>query len=171
MTTQHEFDRARANLHHFVLKTARSVARSVGFGYEEVDAAPESLKDIREAFLKARKDRQSFPVFKGASDKTIYLSAEGNWAFRFWHDILHVIHASDTTFEDEVKLGWFHVSAVEKEFGKGSLEARIMGWDTVGQSAYFAMMGNFPEDQRQFVFDALTRGANLSLWAEMARNG
>lgn len=171
MTTQFEFDRARTNLHHFVLKTARNVARSVGFGYEEVDNAPETLQSIREAFLKARKDRQAFPVFAGASDKTVYLSAEGNWAFRFWHDILHVIHASDTTFEDEVKLGYLHVQAVEKEFGKGSLEARIMGWDTVGQSAYHAMMGNFPEDQAGFVLDALKRGAKLDLWVEMARNG
>lgn len=171
MTTQYEFDRARANLHHFVLKTARNVARSVGFGYGEAMDAPDTLQGIREAFLKARKDRQAFPVYAGASDKTVYLSPEGNWAFRFWHDILHVIHASDTTFEDEVKLGWLHVQAVEKEFGKGSLEARIMGWDTVGQSAYHAIMGNFPEDQRQFVFEALSRGANLNMWADMAYNG
>jgi hypothetical protein len=171
MTTQFEFDRARANLHHFVLRTARNVARSVGFSYEEREDAPDTLQSIREAFLKSRNDRSGFPVYAGASDKTIYLSPEGNWAFRFWHDILHVIHASNTTFEDEVKLGWLHVQAVEKEFGKGSLEARIMGWDTVGQSAYHVMMGNFPEDQREFVFNALTRGANLNQWADMAYNG
>lgn len=171
MTTQYEFDRARSNLHHFVLRTARNVARSVGFGYQEVDSAPETLQSIREAFLKARKDRQAFPVYAGASEKTVYLSPEGNWAFRFWHDILHVIHASDTTFEDEVKLGWLHVQAVEKEFGKGSLEARIMGWDTVGQSAYHSILGNFPEDQSRFVFEAIRLGGKLEHWEEMARNG
>jgi len=171
MTTQYEFDRARANLHHFVLRTARNVARSVGFGYQEVADAPETLQSIREAFLKARKDRQAFPVYSGASDKTVYLNPEGNWAFRFWHDILHVIHASDTKFEDEVKLGYLHVQAVEKEFGKGSLEARIMGWDTVGQSAYHAILGNFPEDQAGFVFASLKSGAKLELWEELARNG
>ena len=60
---------------------------------------------------------------------------------------------------DEIIVGEQQTAAVAHRFGANSLEARMMHYDTVGQSKYVQVMGEFPKDQLQFVIDAITSGS------------
>lgn len=145
------FEQARANLTSFVIHKALKVQREVGFGYRDDAVAPQTDEELMQAWAQSKRDGTAFPVWSGASDSTIYTNRGGNYAFRFWHDSLHARLGLSTPRADEVKIGEMHVDAVAAEFGEDSLEAILMHWDTVGQSNYCDMYGEFPSDQLMFV--------------------
>jgi hypothetical protein len=149
--TDHEFELARANLTRFVIGKAHRLARDLGFGYEEREVAPSCFEDIQAAYLLSMRTRAPFPIWNGACDNVIYTNREGNYAFRFWHDITHASLALATTLEDEVSVGEIQTQCVDNYFGQGSNEGKLMWADTVGQSQYCAEHGYFPEDQLKFV--------------------
>lgn len=103
------------------------------------DMAPHSFET-----LKANCGR--LVVWSGGSDKTIYGDRAVNWAFRAWHDSLHLKLNAPFTEAGETQV------ALE--------QARIIGSDTwgkiiigevVGQTEYFNKFGHFPADQVEFM--------------------
>lgn len=144
---------ARHNLSAFVVDMADMVTGATGIHFVASSKAPETLAEIKAEWDLSVAMRLPFTVWSGASDATIYMSKGANWAFRFWHDYLHVAHLKETSLDDELYLGRLHIEAVEEEFGKGSLEALLMEADTIGQSNHCDKTGAFPEDQLQFAID------------------
>jgi hypothetical protein len=149
---------ARKNLSNFMLRKADQIARSCGFGYIDSDNAPSVFADLQTAWETSKNTGMPLPVWNGASDKTIYTSAGANFAFRFWHDVLHCVHGLDFTTDAEVKIGHMHIKAVANEFGSNSLECLLMQSDTVEQSKFAqANNGEFPEDQLSFAVEFISR--------------
>ncbi len=141
---------ARARLSSFVMRMANDITRSTGINYEENDAAPETWLEAKAMFQSALTLNKPVYVRKSDSDMTIYTSPAANWAFRFWHDYVHFKHDLSHSFIDEILVSNFQVEAVEREFGVGSLEAKLMAADTYGQVMYFRVHGTFIADQLAF---------------------
>jgi hypothetical protein len=145
-------NKARANLEHFVLAKAHRLAKDLGFSYIESDNAPNNFDELEQAFKHSMNTKAPLPVFSGASENTIYLSKEGNWSFRFWHDVVHTTHGYKLTLEDEIKCSSIQCEEVAKYFGEHSLESKLFIADTIGQSVYaYLHNGSFPEHQLNFV--------------------
>ena len=86
------------------------------------------------------------------NDTSIY-GPEGNFKFRCFHDLGHVVYGRRFVLEDEVQLAlrqWddlaVHIPPVFRA------ECRVVYYaDTVAQSYYCALTGEFPRDQTDFV--------------------
>jgi hypothetical protein len=108
------------------------------------DVAPESFESLSRA--------GKLVVWAGASEGTVYGDALVNYAFRAWHDSLHLKLQAPFTLQGET------VVALE--------QARILGlhsrtWaslvmaEVLGQASYLAETGMFPKDQVRFTLDAM----------------
>ena len=87
-------------------------------------------------------------VYDGGSDTSIYGSPEANYAFRYFHDLVHCQLQTEFDIAGEI-----HTARVQ-EVMLGSLsaeEAWVFRIDTIGQSLYHTMTGEFVEDQAEFV--------------------
>lgn len=144
---------ARKALTHFVQAKAKRLHSELGFGYVEKANAPADFLELKAAWARSQATREAFPVYMGASDTSIYMTDEANWAFRFWHDVLHIEYNLDFCTSSEITLGGLHVDAVAKQFGPDSTETLLMLADTVGQTQYYARTGTFPENQMEFVLN------------------
>lgn len=145
-------NKARANLEHYVIAKAHRIAKDLGFSYIECENAPNSYDELEQAFKHSMATKAPLPVFDGASENTIYLSKEGNWSFRFWHDVIHVSNGYQLTLEDEIKCSSIQCDEVSRYFGDHSLESKLFIADTIGQSVYAHLHnGAFPENQLAFV--------------------
>lgn len=145
-------NKARVNLSNFVISKAGRLARDLGFSYIETDSAPESFEDLEAAFKHSMQTRAPLPVYMGASEDTIYTSMEANWAFRFWHDVIHASNGYRFTLEDEAKCSLKQAECIANYFGKNSDEYRLFIADTIGQSVYAEIHGGlFPDNQLSYV--------------------
>ncbi|QDB70978.1 hypothetical protein bb8_p03 [Bordetella phage vB_BbrP_BB8] len=150
-------DKARAELTLYMILEAHRLQKELGFGYVESDTAPGKFNLLKAAFAHSLRTCEPLPVYAGGSDNTIYTSKEGNWAFRFCHDVAHVLLNAGFGSADEAKVSKYQADRVAKHFGKGSLEHRLFVADTLGQVAYYAVHNDFPENQLAFVRSMLTR--------------
>lgn len=146
---------ARFRLSKFVERKALEVTRLTGVNYAESVDAPSTFEEVKAEWANALRTGLPFRVFSGGSDKTIYVDPCYNWAFRFWHDYLHVKYNKSMAYDSEVFIGHMHVTHVASEFGIGSLEARLMFADTIGQCLYYETHGGFVEDQLEFALHAV----------------
>lgn len=158
------FEQARASYTRFAIHAAHQLAREVGFSYEPMDVAPGSnmatiRTDIDAAYDLSMTEHLPFPVWNGACEGTVFLNKEGNWAFRFWHDVVsHCAHGLGFDTQDEMRAGMQWVTRVANEFGAQSIEAMIAYADTCGQTLYCQEHGEFPEDQLGFCRHCLNVG-------------
>ena len=84
-------------------------------------------------------------VWSGASDSTIYGDRAINWAFRAWHDSLHLALNADFSMQGEKLVALEQCRLI----GSDAMAKIIMG-EVVGQVEYLNKYGHFPTDQ--FVF-------------------
>jgi hypothetical protein len=87
-------------------------------------------------------------VYDGGSDTSIYGSPEANYAFRYFHDLVHCQLQTEFDIAGEI-----HTARVQEAM-LGSLsaeEAWVFRIDTTGQALYHTMTGEFVEDQADFV--------------------
>lgn len=152
MQTINEFtiDKARHALTLYMIHEANKLRKELGFGYVESDNAPEKFNVLKAAFAHSLRTLEALPVYSGGSDHSIYTSKEGNWAFRFCHDVAHVLLNAGFGPADETKVIKYQGDKVAKQFGKGSIEHRLFMADTLGQVAYYAVHQDFPVDQLAF---------------------
>ena len=155
---ERQFQQARMHLTHEMIHHAERIKKQLGFGYEESMDAPDTYEKLKAAYAHSCATGFALPVYAGASDDTIYMTREGNWAFRFIHDIYHVFLDADFTIEGEYRVAEYHLDKIAKKFGKGSFEYRILAADTIGQVEYFHSYGEFPLDQKKFVRDMIIGG-------------
>ena len=105
--------------------------------------APSTLAEMQEAFA----PDLAYPVSGKHCETSIYGSVASNMAFRAWHDAMHVTFGLDAVLDDELELGLKHVRIVQGDFPKV-----LMFCDTVGQSLYESIIGDFPVNQKAFVY-------------------
>lgn len=131
----------------------------------EVDA-PAYDWEVSAAFRKAingNSEDRFLTISSANSIHTIYPNARMNYAFRFWHDIVHSTYGLTFSLKDELKAATIHTLEIKRMFGADSIEARIMDADTAGQSLYESIHKAFPKRQDLFVLDYILRGASVAM--------
>jgi hypothetical protein len=184
MNTQTEITQARHLLTTAVEQLARDTTRATGIHYAAVDervgfvpSTWEQLQSVHAhiAEIKATSNQWvGLAVLAGHSDQTIYLTAEANYAFRFWHDMGHIQHGLSFTADDERTLQRsHHLDVMWIELGRPvwdeiatlTQRARLLAFkmyhaDTVGQIDYIVANGRFPDNQLAFVLAYIDDKAN-----------
>lgn len=155
--TSGQFESARVAYTVFTIRGAARLARQLGYGYDAVpDGAPDTFAAICAEHDECWKTHRAFRVWSGASDNTVFAIPEGNWAFRYWHDVCsHAIGRLSLETGDEMVAGAEWVKHVAQHFGPDSIEAMIAYADTCRQTLYEASHGYFPADQLAFVKECL----------------
>ena len=108
----------------------------------------------------------AMPVYSGASDKTIWSSPEVNYAFRAWHDMVHIMFNYDFSFEGEISTARTQIQQTKECLGTDKFND-LLWCDIAGQVGYFAVFNNFPEDQKELVFQLLANGVRYGMEADM----
>jgi hypothetical protein len=147
---QFALDKARYNLTKYYTNKAESLCKVLGIGFADNPLASENYHEIVNEWNTVINNGGVIQVFSGASENTIFTHKHGNYAFRFWHDFLHVKHNLSFEHECEVLIGYMHVSEIEKEFGIDSLESKLIRADTIGQTDYYRKYRKFPDNQLEF---------------------
>jgi hypothetical protein len=148
-----DFNIARESLTSYVLHKAHNIRGLFGFSYWPEKDAPGTFEELQKVFQHSLINQCHMPVYSGGSTKTIYTSAEGNYAFRFWHDVLHCVHNLDFSYEGESAVAMLHLMDIGKRFGFDSLEFLLMQADTIGQVEYFRENQAFIDDQLSFALE------------------
>ena len=92
----------------------------------------------------------SLPVYDGASDNTIYSCNAVNYAFRAWHDALHIIHGLGFTPEEEKQIGLLQMQAMVN-YGASHQDAMLVYLDVCAQVDYYKLHGEFVYNQQDFI--------------------
>jgi len=138
------FEAARSKLAILACIKADQACALFGKQYHIAKVAPSNLVEMRAAWGKL-----SYPIYDQGNINTVYYLQAHNHAFRFWHDVLHLTHNLDVTFEDELTISEMHAKEA-REYGTDA--ALLMRIDTRGQSEYYKEHGAFPEDQLAFAW-------------------
>lgn len=109
------------------------------------DNAPNTWAELKAAGL------NDLVVWPGASDKTIYGSAEVNIALRHWHDRIHLEHGLGFTLEDELKVAAIHIEQLHEDSHK-----RIIQADIEEQVRWYYQTGTYVQDQFSFIEECLS---------------
>lgn len=132
---------------------------------DEVEV-PKYEWEVSAAFRKAIEGNSNERFLRISSENsvhTIYPNARINYAFRFWHDIVHSTYGLGFNLKDGLKAAVIHTLEIKRIFGQDSVEARIMDADTAGQSLYESIHKAFPKRQDLFVLDYILRGASVAM--------
>ncbi len=156
-------DYARERLTKFMIHKAHKVKRKLGFGYVESPFAPQSFAELCAEFAGSQMECKALPVYSEACDNTIYINKEGNWAFRYWHDTLHVMLDADYSQYGECIVAMRHLREIGDTFGYSSPEFLMVNADTLGQVEYYARNNRFPTNQLKFVESYCSFGPEIAV--------
>jgi hypothetical protein len=132
-----------------VLRMAELVTPGYGVTMDESEA-PDTLEKLN-AYIAQHK---RMLVWGGASDHTIFGSAEVNWAFRSWHDWTHWRYQTPFTPQGEIETAERQCEDLLKVYGDCSQTRefiKLIRAEIVGQTRHFVQHGCFPTDQVAFV--------------------
>lgn len=137
--------KASSNLESFVLNQAPR--------HHPACDAPDSYAGLV-AWNDAAKVGDSMPVYDGGSHNTIYSHARYNYAFRAWHDRIHINLGLKFTLVDEIKVSNEHARQMASHrvmFGLSTEDSKAMRADVAGQVMYYYKYGEYVRDQALFV--------------------
>ena len=116
--------------------------------YAPTQDAPNTFPALMQAYRYSCVSGDPLPVFNGECEDTIYGSPEANYAFRYMHDVVHVQLGLEFDVADEI------AAAKAQRRMLGHLtpeEERVFFIDTIGQSLWHTITGDFLENQEVFV--------------------
>ncbi len=109
------------------------------------DPIADSLSDLS-ARVRREGEKLIIPVWRGASERTIWSSPSVNHVFRALHDSHHLELGLGFDLESERVLADHFVGLVSD-----SMDRAIVRSEVWGQVEYFDRWGRFPDNQRAFV--------------------
>jgi hypothetical protein len=125
---------------------------SVALNQKLLDLAPaySVAEDAPSTYEVLRARTSSLVVYSGASDNTIYGDPRVNYAFRAWHDSLHIRLQAGFSVKDEIRV------AIEsaRVLGGGTL-GDIIYTEIVDQRLYAEHTGEFVNNQVDFMVSHL----------------
>lgn len=134
------------------------------FSWEAVTdgSQAESWPDLQEAYKISLCDRVPLPINGISDDKNIFGSAEGNIAFRAWHDAVHLaIH------EGFSKAGEYAVAAEQasqlRALGVEESTIEAIWLDIVAQVEYYQVHKAFVDDQLAFTARVNAHGVDAAV--------
>jgi hypothetical protein len=134
---------------HFNAVVQTMANRVLPTGFDVGPDAPHTFEG-----LQAHYDRTGrIKVWDGASSETIFGDAEINYAFRAWHDAVHLKFALPFTFQGECAVADIMKEQVRKVYGDGAYTrfyCNLIECEVVAQADHFRRTGEFPADQVAF---------------------
>ena len=112
--------------------------------FEVNDVAPSTFEELK------RSTTSKLVVWSGNSDRTIYGDFKVNYAFRAWHDALHLKLNAPLTLEGETL-----VALEQARLLRSDVLGDIMMAEVVSQGEFFIKNGHFPIDQVEFIKNVL----------------
>lgn len=139
--------RASATLEAFIIRSAPP--------HIAVANAPSTEAELA-AMVLSLKPGQPIPVWSGGSEHTIYSAPEVNYAFRAWHDSIHIALGAGFDAKGELTVARRHVFEASIRGNLPDSDLRALWADTWGQFSYAQELGGtFPTDQAAFVASRL----------------
>lgn len=158
---------ARIKLSRFVEAQAAGMQEFVGFGWKPDHNAPSDFIALKRAALASARTGKPLPVSDEHSDKIIYISVEINYAFRYWHDLTHVLMDKGFDLDGEIAVSKAHLKVLKSYgMGPGTPEYELLRADTLGQTLCGETTGAFPIDQPCFARRAVIVGLGKAIRAE-----
>lgn len=127
-----------------LVERMQEIVTQLGIIFDVSDDAPSTYETL------AGRATDRLVVWAGASDRTIYGSPSMNHMFRAWHDAGHLLLGAPFTLEGEKAVALWQA----RQLNDDTL-AEIVLAEVVGQAQFFALQGEFPSDQRQFIQEFL----------------
>ena len=142
-------------LNDAILAEASKLTKKIGFGYIPDVMAPTSYKELCAAYANCERSGCPLPVFSGGSESTIYGVPEVNYAFRYWHDVEHVLGGNNFGLQGEIRTAYRQLATLESVYGFGpaTMEWKLLHADIVGQIQYYNKHKKFVENQVEFALD------------------
>lgn len=120
-------------------------------GVFPVSAAPNSLEELRAMETRLN---GACEVWDGASEGTIWGEPAVNYAFRAWHDAVHLKTGAAFTLAGEIAVAHAQIAEIfrlyRREKALASALAFAVAAEVIGQASYFEKNGQFPDDQIYF---------------------
>lgn len=126
-----------------------------------------AVADAPDSYTKLMRQRgllymgQPLPVYNGGCDRTIYSNASVNYAFRAWHDKIHITHELDFSPAGEqgvLAVHLYQMGQYAREFHLVPDDFSAVIADVLGQVMYYQKAKAFVDNQAGFVSDARQRG-------------
>ncbi len=113
--------------------------------YIVVPDAPNTYADLKRYGID---DKGRIRVSPTNSINTIYADKQVNYAFRAWHDSLHLKYVLSFSLSDELKVAQLHQRLII-----GNYEKALIYIDVAEQARYWYVNRKYVENQREFVLD------------------
>lgn len=126
------------------------------FTFTDVDDFDgDDLEGTLKRYQEVYKQEGIIKIWTGASDNTIFGTAEMNWKFRAWHDYIHITQGFGFDFAGESI-----VCQIQKEMIPSDwlYEKDLIHTEIIGQAQFFVHNGFFIDDQRRFTSVYMTWG-------------
>lgn len=153
------YDSAVKEIENLLVEVAKDLYLS-GWSYLTSSEAPESYKE-----LKQTTHDKCIIIADYGCENTIYSDPIYNHLFRFWHDVLHLVHDCNFSKEGESKVASYHLKMAETR-GLSPLALRILNAETNGQVAYYFARKAFVVNQEAFIKSCLQHGINKAIRVE-----
>lgn len=121
-------------------------------GFDVSDDAPDTLAKLTAHY----KATGRVLVWSGESDNTIYGDKDVNFAFRAWHDAIHIEHQFEFTLSGEAAVCNIQIQQLIKVYGASDAViefCELIRAEVVGQAELYARTGAYASDQRAFTID------------------
>lgn len=144
-------------LNEVISLEAKRLAEKIGFSYIPDVMAPATYKELCFVFANCSRSSCPLPVYSGGSESTIYGATEVNYAFRFWHDVEHVLGGNSFSLKGETQTAFRQLDTLENVYGFGreTIEWKLLHADVIGQVEYYYKNKKFVENQVEFVLNFL----------------
>lgn len=108
------------------------------------DHAPETMQELAQC--------ERLTIWSGGSDQTIYADPAINWAFRAWHDSVHLSYAFPFDLAGETLTCEMQILQLRQRWpSMPERWSRIIRAEIVGQALHLQRTGAFPADQYAFI--------------------
>ncbi|WP_431230439.1 hypothetical protein [Paenarthrobacter nicotinovorans] len=161
---------AQKNLSSYALLEASNAASRLGFDWLPTTDAPNTFKLLKAAYETSMRTKQPLPVSAENSSRVVFADKEGNYAYRFVHDVGHVEMGLGFNSPDEFELARRLMCRLERAgYGPDTLEWQLYQADAIGQVMHYAITKRYVGDQLQFALDCAAHGLDCGIFLEIER--
>lgn len=170
--TEAQLQAACETLTTFVWERALATRARTGVDWAFAPDAPNTYKELRQAWQHSLSTGAPLPVLNDHSESVIFTEPEGNYVYRYWHDVTHLERERNFSNPHELDMASFHLWDAEQHgLTRGSLPWRLLHADAVGNVLHWAVYREYVRDQKVFILNAVRYGLDAALIAEAARMG
>ena len=125
-----------------------NLVEALGIKYTVTD------EDLSEADV-LKQNPKDLKIWSGGSENTIFGDPEVNYAFRAWHDWVHITSQLDFSPLNEARVAFIQAAMLPEEW---TFERNLILIEVIWQVLHHDATGEFVDDQRDFTVHILHAG-------------